>query len=234
MGIETMFLVGAGLSVATTAASTAMSVAGARADGQAAKNSAAYKAAVAANQATQSRANAAAATRDAEAAEVDASRVGSAAQRRVYQQDVEARQQIGEIVAEQGATGLRGSSQGAVRRSLRALAGRDRANLAEAGEAETADARSRVLALQQDAVNFENQAKGFDSDGQVALAEGRYAKGLSRMRAFSAGIGGAAQIGGTLLSAASNPIAQNFFARRGTGGVVGRPTMRPFAAPMRP
>ncbi len=214
MGIETIALVGAGISAATTVGSTVAGMASASVEGAAQSNAARYRAGVAANEAALARANAKAAARDAERAYRDASRVGEAGQRQVQRQDQRARMEIGELMAAQGASGLRGASQGAARSTLRALAAQDRFNLRESVDGETSRARSEGIAFEQEAINQENAAKGLDSQRDVALAEGRWARDTARMRVFATGIEGAAGLTSTLVTAGSNPLVSNWFAKR--------------------
>lgn len=218
MGLETIALVGAGISAATTVAGTAMSASAANAEGKAAANSAAYRAQVARNNQILAKQNAAASARDAARAETDASKVGQAVQERGQQQDRSARQEIADVVATQGASGLRGVSQTGVVSTLRALAAQDRVNLRKQGEAEVAQAQDRVIGFQQDAINFENQAKGLGDQANVELAQGRYAKSAANAAAVGALVQGAGQLGSTVITSAGNPMVKSWFDKRGRGG----------------
>lgn len=211
MGIETALLAA---SVAASVAGTGMGIMSAQAQGANAAAMAGYQSQVARNAANVADANAKQAEADALRAEVDAGRVSEAGQRAVVQQDQNARQVMGQQEAEQAASGLTGRSQASARDTLRRLAGQDRENIRASADADLAQANQRVIDLRTESVDYENRAIGARNDAAASAATGEFARSQASAESVAIGLGGVSSLIGT----ATSPLAQNWFAKRGTSG----------------
>lgn len=205
------------LAIGLTAASGAMSAAGSISEGNGAAAAANYRAAVARNNASLATANANATDLDVVQATEDAKRAGVAGQRTVAEQDQRARGEIALVESQFAASGVSGAGDKRVLNSLRTLAAQDRFNLREGVDSQTAQARDRVVQLEQEAINYRNQAIGFESDAQFETAMGKNAKTAGVVGAVGAVASAAGSIGGTYLGMpSSRPTAlQSALTRKG-------------------
>jgi hypothetical protein len=143
----------------------------------------AFQAAIMKNQATQADLNATRAETDAGIAFENAGRIGFAGQLRGQDQDFAAAQEIGEVRAAQGASGLVGGSHDKVIRTLDFLAGRDRTRLAVAGANDATQARAQGQ-------NFLQEAADLRSGANVARADASMTRVNAKSEATAARLGG--------------------------------------------
>lgn len=207
MGIEIALL---GASLAATAASTVSGVAAAGAQGAAASSSAAYRAQVLRNNRILAKADKGVAELDAKQAREDAKRVSLQGQERIVEQDIRARQQIGQFAANRAA--VAGGSPSTLRAiaGAKALAGQDRKNLAAVAERDNAEAAERVIARESEVINLENTIRGIENDQRAVESEGRYAKAAARTAQIGSIFGGLGQMTGTILGAAQRGTFDSF------------------------
>lgn len=207
MGIEIALM---GASLAATAVSTVSGFAAAGAQGAAASSNAAYRAQVLRNNRILAKADKGVAKLDVKQAEQDAKQVSLQGQERIVEQDIRARQQIGQFAANRAASGAAGPSTLRAISGARLLAAQDRKNLAAVAERDNAEAAERVIARRAEVVNLENRIRGIDNEQSAVESEGRYAKAAARSAQIGSIFGGLGQMTGTILGGARNGAFDSF------------------------
>jgi hypothetical protein len=174
--------VGAGVSLFTSIQQGRATGAALEAESGAQRNASAYRIQVARNQAAIARRNKREAEFDAQAATEDIGEVARAGQEQAQRQDIDARQEIGALIADQSATGLSGGSQRAAANTLRFLAGLDRKNIARNTQRAVVEMRDEARRFQQEAINFENDARAAEASAYAEHQSGIYAQQEIRAR----------------------------------------------------
>jgi hypothetical protein len=187
-------------------------IGGMQAAGQA-EAAGAYQRAIVLNEATVRERNAKAAEADAEVAKVNAQRAGLITQENARDQDFAARDEIGGVIADQGAKGLTGASPARQVSALRMLAGRDRTRLVEEGGAQTREFRAQRAAFLTEAADQRTGAAGARADAGMITANAKSDAFQSRLSGVAGAIQGFTGAGEFLLDGKSRAKASSDFDR---------------------
>lgn len=206
------------LALIATVASAAVGVIGGvmqyqagRQDARALEQQAAYNAAVANNQAAMDEYNAQLAEADAETARGNMEETGWAAQMALYDQDLQAREQIGRERAAIATTGLTGHSMARRIDTLELLAARDRSRLRQIGNTEVAGFRQQESDLLVEAQNTRQGAKSLRADARMMRRNASQAASSIRMGANSSLLSGFTSAAGSLLDGSRSPTVRRQF-----------------------
>lgn len=205
------FLAAIPLTAVLTGASAAVSAVGTIAGANAAASASKYQAQVAQNNALVADWNARQTVKDQEVAEENAKRAGYAGQERAQQQDRAAAEQIGEVIAGQAASGVRGASPQRVLATMRELAGMDRQQIRREGDSEAGAFRGQARALEVERANLQGRAQVLRSDAGMLRRDAGIQRTAGYLGAGGTLLGGFADAYGKMQGGATNPLSRRGF-----------------------
>ena len=155
--------------------------------------------------------NARRANEDSRRALENAKRVGVAGQVAGQDQDFSAAEQMGQVAAMQGASGVTGASQAGVRGALERLAARDRTRIAMAGQEKAGAVRAQAGEFAAEATGYLNDANAARTDIDMTRVNTQAGVGASRLAAFGNLMGGGMQVGELFLDPRRTSVMRDSF-----------------------